>query len=391
MSIEIRQREESMTTQLHPDSDRPFDGQREANEEKKDRAEALSQIYRMLLNLARDRDCREFEWTERPVRWAKDDQARHGWTCDLPPNRAMVTPTKDLLFWEVCIERPAPDKGGYNRFVKLADAVAWAEEQLTLIEMEGGEAEPELERTLAPAARPPTIDLAPYRIDPSELESERITYRVVVELESAPERFKTMELPCNRQLQYDERYLPAHRLAAELRIDESQCELEQPFGPNNSWNVGRSTATYYRESIAVEQAQLMWNNSRIVEHYRRGKLLRARYGVEEVETGYVSWLGGCECPEMPWSKASTRAEYLAEKAEELTLAHALDVEGFRDFAGLSQNAISDEELLIQLHYRRANSAAIPAAAREESILWLKEDGDLTYHRLGGKPTTRRRK
>jgi len=74
-----------------------------------------------------------------------------------------------------------------------------------------------------------------------------------------------------------------------LQIDEAECELEQPIGPNDGWNLGHSTVTYYRESVAVEQAQLVWNKSRIVEHYRKGKLLRARYGVKEVETGYVSW------------------------------------------------------------------------------------------------------
>ena len=67
-----------------------------------------------------------------------------------------------------------------------------------------------------------------------------------------------------------------------LQIDEAECELEQPIGPNDGWDLGHSTVTYYRESVAVEQAQLVWNKSRIVEHYRKGKLLRARYGVKEV-------------------------------------------------------------------------------------------------------------
>ncbi len=133
--------------------------------------------------------------------------------------------------------------------------------------------------------------------------------------------------------------------------------------------------TYYRESVAVEQAQLMWNKSRIPEYFRKKKLVRARYGVQEVETGYTSWLGACESPEQPWERERTRAEYMAHEAEELTLANALDVDGFRAFTGFSLDLMDDNHLLSALHHRRAKSSVISAERRAESKRWIREHDD----------------
>ena len=197
-----------------------------------------------------------------------------------------------------------------------------------------------------------------------------------------PDSFKTMELLCGGELQYDERYPSVHKLAVDLLIDDAQFELEQPVGPNDDWNLGHSTVTYYRESVAVEQAQLMWNKSRIVEYFRRGKLVRARYGVQEVETKYTSWLGACEREDKPWGKEHTREEYMAEQADILTLANALDVDRFRGFLGVDLGTMDDERLLASLHRRRVQSQAIPSAARKESEQWLKEHDHARERRYG---------
>ena len=203
---------------------------------------------------------------------------------------------------------------------------------------------------------------------------------MVIELESVPDHFKTMELLCGGELRYDEHYPSPARLAIDLQIDDAQFVLEQPIGPNDDWNQGHSTVTYYRESVAVEQAQLMWNKSRIAEYFGKGKLRRARYGVQEVETGYTAWLGACEDPERPWERERSRAEYMARKAEELTLANALDINGFRAFLKFQTEAMDDEWLLSALHHRRARSPAIPADVRAESERWLREHDHEIGHR-----------
>lgn len=341
--------------------------------EKQARDDALGRVYRLLLQVGRERDLREFKWSERPMTWVKDE-TRNLWTCDRPPDRAIVFLKQDAWHWEVCIDRRAPAKSAARQFLRLEEAVVWAEEQLAAAAKDA-EAEPGAQISPTPLSSRAPVDLEPYRIEPSALEPERITYQVIIDLYAAPERYKTMELLCGRQMRYDERYLSPGRLATELRIDEAEFEIKQPLGPNHGWHQCHSTVTYYRESVAVEQAQLMWSKSRIVEQYRKGRLLRARYGVKEVETGYRSWLGGCENPEQPWGKPQTRAEYLADKAEELTLAHALDVKGFREFIGWSREEVSDEQILGALHYKRAHSPAIPVAGRTESKRWLSAHPD----------------
>ena len=342
-----------------------------ADTEKRACDEALARFLQLLIRSAHEGEIEKLEWAERPVTWVKDER-RDLWTCDSPPSRAIVTSTKDGWFWEVCVDRATPGSSAYNRFLQLEDAVAWAEEQLTSAE----EAEVEEEATPAPVVKRPPVDLTPYRIDPSCLEPERITYEVVLEFDTAPEQFKTMELLCGSQLRYDERYLSPRQLISKLQIDQAQYRLEQPLGPNDDWNRGHSTVTYYRESAAAEQAQLMWNSSRIVDHFRKGKLLRARYGVKEVETGYVTWIGTCENAEKPWPKRFTRTEYMVQRADELTLANALDVDGFREFTGLSHETMTDERVLSALHHRRVDCPAIPTERRADSRRWLREHREL---------------
>ena len=55
-----------------------------------------------------------------------------------------------------------------------------------------------------------------------------------------------------------------------------------------------------------------------------------------------------------------------------TQAFALDVDGFRTRFGISEEMMSDEDLLRILHERRAESKFIPDDACEESKQWLKE-------------------
>ena len=65
---------------------------------------------------------------------------------------------------------------------------------------------------------------------------------------------------------------------------------------------------------------------------------------------------------------------MAEQAEILTLANALDVDSYRAFLGVELKELDDEQLLASLHRRRVQSQAIPSVARAESERWLKEHG-----------------
>lgn len=342
--------------------------QQMADAEQQAFSEALQLVYHTLLETYRARETQEFDWSVRPVPW-RQDGSEPRWTGILPSGRAEVALTPTLWHWAGCVDRIRPHDWTRRRFLRLAEAVAWAEEQL--LQVDSGTALPAgpVAGEMATAVRPP-VDLAPYRIEPAALEPARVTYRVVIEFDAAPERCQVLQLAGARQLRYDAQYPTASQLAARLRIDAVQFRLRQIL-PEDGWYRGASTVTYYRESVAVEQAQLMWDRSRIVEEYRTGQLLRARYGLQEIETGYVAWLGACEDAERPWGEPQGRAEYLADKAAELTLAYALDLDGMRAWLGAGTE-VGDELVLRLMHRRRAESGIIPAEARAESARWLAE-------------------
>jgi len=344
------------------------DLRRMAEADKRRRSEALLNVYRMLLESHREREATDFDWAGRPVEWIRDG-TRHRWVCERMGNRAVVNFAEAGWHWEACVAEPPADSPGFETFVHLAQAVSWAEEQLLAAEQQPAAQKKVAASASAAAYGGSTVDLGPYRIDPAALEPDRLTYRLFIELDVAPDRYKVMELHCGRQLRYDERYATPWQLAAELGIDDAEYEFGHPLGPNDGWNRARSSVTYYQQALAIEQAQAAWNKSRIVERFREGKVLRARCGIQEVETGFVLWLGSLAPSEDPWPAPESRAEYLASQAEELTLAHALDVASFRGFLGLGAEP-SDDKLLGALHKRRARSPAIPEPARAESRRWL---------------------
>jgi hypothetical protein len=113
----------------------------------------------------------------------------------------------------------------------------------------------------------------------------------------------------------------------------------------------------------------------------------ARYGYEEVETGYRVWLGGLE--NLPWSLSQTRAEYLAWRAKKETLLSALDLNGYRQFTEITPDLISDEALLKSMHTQRAKSLYVPAKARAESAQWLALNNDSASRRASDAPHRRK--
>ncbi len=128
--------------------------------------------------------------------------------------------------------------------------------------------------------------------------------------------------------------------------------------------------------VAAATAQGLWDRSAVVEMFKAGKVKRARFGFEEVETKFCIWLGSLDDPEQPWRKAENRTSYLADLAQRETLIHALDVTGYRQHAQISPTTFSDHQLLVLLHKWRAISKYIPDATRKESETWLREHDDM---------------
>jgi len=210
-----------------------------------------------------------------------------------------------------------------------------------------------------------------YWIDPADLKPERITYRALIEVEHVPYHSKTYEISFGQKRHYDEEYYPPTMVARELNISPAQVDIEMPI-KGMGWYFVRSVATYLQEPVAAAFAQQLWDQSAVLEKFREQKVIRARYGYEEVETRYCTWLGICEDQEKMWSAPISRAEYMARQAMRETLLSALDVNGWRAFLHLSFKDSTDDELLRAMHEMRIESRHQSVEARAESTRWLAE-------------------
>jgi hypothetical protein len=202
------------------------------------------------------------------------------------------------------------------------------------------------------------------------MEPKRVTYRAIIDLEYEPYDYKTWEISFGKKYRHSEKFASPTQLVRELQLDP-QLDIEQLI---NGWYRLLSRVIYYREDIAIAQAQQFWEKSTIVQQHRAGKVVRAQYGYEEVEIRYRVMIGGCENPERPYLLEESREEHLERLALRETVIYALDLEGFRLFLGLSPDDISDEELLDTMHTQRADSPHVPLEEQMESERWLRTHG-----------------
>jgi hypothetical protein len=275
------------------------------------------------------------------------------------------------LYWQAYIEQPHQFKHESTWFLKVEEALTWAEKELLVAEQEQTTPTEVADESLPVS----TFDLTPFWIDPAILEPERITYRVVMFIKREPTEFKTMEMSFGERMKFGEEYPGPQALARELEIDFAQMAVDQIVPDLGLYQV-KSNVTYFNESLATAQAQAAWDHSKIVKAFQQDKISSAQYGYEEVETGYRVYLGRCARPgTLPYSPLS-RSEYLTKRARRYTLLNALDVDGFRAHIGLKKKYASDEDLLITMHEERAKSPYLPKEARAESQKWLNENSQM---------------
>lgn len=343
-----------------------------ADEDEKHKSRVMGQVYSFLLRGARMSEGNEIDFSARSFKWEQEPD-KLNWICDRPPNRGSAVVTEDNFFWRGCIECPDRFKRWSSYFVNLQEALSWVEQELEKIEQESDEVvEPN------PWKRVPVADLiaqrreklADYWIEPATIEPNRVTYRAMIDLEYEPYDYKTWEMSFGKKYRHSKKFASPTQLARELQLD-SQLDIEQLF---NGWYRLFSRVIYYREDIAIAQAQQFWEKSTIVQQHRAGKVVRAQYGYEEVEIRYQVMIGGCENPERPYPPEKSREEHLERLALRETLIYALDLEGFRLFLGLSPGDISDEELLDTMHTQRADSPQVPLEEQMESERWLRTYG-----------------
>jgi hypothetical protein len=343
-----------------------------------DEEDALDQkvrwaAFQVMVRVIHEQDWKKFDGAGHQFPWVRQSYPA-ALICDVPPDRGTITLSEDKFWWLAVIERPGRMKRE-NRFVGLDEAVAWVEQQIPELRAQDEEWKKNLEREWAEEqaqiAALPKKDLIPYWIDAADLEPKQITYRAFIEVEYVPYHSKTHEISFGQKWHYDEEYYTPTMLAHELGISPTQVDIEMPFEKMGLYFVW-SVATYLQEPVAAAFAQQLWDHSDILDKFREQKVIRARYGYKEVETGYCTWLGVCANQGKMWPEPESRVEHMARKAMRETLLRALDVNGWRAFAQMPFKYSTDDELLRTMHKLRVESPHQPAEARAESARWLEE-------------------
>ena len=343
-----------------------------AEREKKQFDEAMSQFWDDVFKTARKSELSEFDFKSRSFEWQSDGASRM--ICRFQTAEGRIWLDKSNLFWNTCVKREG-HTGKSDRFVVFADGVDWVEKEIVELanEPEVKKAEQFLSEEEIRANRirlKEKLFQGPYWIDPARLEPQRITYKVLIDLEAKPVSYKKLETICGDVYEFADHYPVPGKFANDVNLDVDRFEIDQPIGENSGFYRFTSLTTYYQEASALEQAQKDWNQSRILQRFKTGEVIRGQFGYQEVETGFPILLGACGQTDQAWHEEQNRNDFMERKALRESLIHALDVNDYRDFLGMSVELISDERLLELMHESRSNSKFVPDEARRESRVWL---------------------
>lgn len=338
------------------------------------RQQVLTEVYSRLFRRVRETELQKLDLDQAGTRlpWARGPGSNR-LICDAAPDRITLDLDPDGIRWRVTIEQPGQFKYDSSRLWRLPEAIEWAE--TTLLKRRADDQAAAQARELKRAdeaarlAALPVMDLTPYRIEPAALEPERAAYRVYLEVYCTPIRCQTLEMSFGGVMEVAREYDSPGRVALELKLDANQLEIEHLAGCTGIYVI-RSVVRYYDETLARSQAQALWDQSRLFEQLRARKVICACYGIEEVETEYMRWLGACGEPASTWEAGATRADYMEDRARHATILYALDVNGFRRLTGFSFEAAPDDRLLETMHHRRAAMFGLPADTRADSRRWL---------------------
>lgn len=343
-----------------------------AEQEKKRAQEARRQAWDILFELSHKHEVKEFDFKTRSFEWQRDDDTRM--TCRYKTAEGRIWLAEDKLFWNTCVKREG-HVGNSHHFIKFIEAVDWVEKEIVNLANE-----PDVKKVLGILSEDEIktnrlrlkkkLINGPYWIDAARMEPQRITYKVLIDLEAKPISYKSFETICGDTHKFPDRYPTPGKLANDIHLDTGHFQISQMLGDNSEYFRFTSLTTYYQETSAAEQAQKVWNQSRILQQFKTGEIVHGQFGYQEVETGYITLLGACEQTDHVLREEENRSEFMESKALRESLSFALDINDYRDFLGLSPELINDERLLESLHKTRSDSKFIPDEARRESLVWL---------------------
>lgn len=329
-----------------------------AKQEKEQFNIAMAHFIELALESSRKEEVNKFDFSARAFQWLSNGASR--WVCKHQTTDGHVCLQRSEWFLCACVKRHNLLEKSEN-FISFPSAIEWAEKEMADLENQTEDIDLNLQirteeqRTADFARLQEKLKNGPFWIDPLDMEPKRVSYKILIQIDTKPTDFKTFESRCGDILHYDERFPSPVKLATAINLDFDNFNFLQPTGENSDWHLITSLTTFYQEASVAEQAQRAWDQSRIVQQFKEGKIRRARYGYEEVETGFAVYFGACEDPDHLWENPNARDIHMEQLALRETISFSLDINDFRDFLGISTQTMTDEQILRIMHSTRARS------------------------------------
>jgi hypothetical protein len=235
----------------------------------------------------------EFDFKARSFEWPRDGVSRT--ICHYETAEGRIWLAENKLFWNTCVKREG-HVGKSHHFIKFVEAVDWVEKEIVNLASEPevkkkGQVLSDEEIHANRVGLKPKLMNGPYWIDATQMEPQRITYKVLIDLEAKPISYKSFETIYGDTYKFADRYPTPSKLANDINLDVSHFQIDQMLGDNSEYYRFTSLTNFYQEVSAAEQAQKEWNQSRILHQFKTGEIVRGRFGYQEVETSFITLLG----------------------------------------------------------------------------------------------------
>lgn len=177
----------------------------------------------------------DFDFKTRSFEWQSDDASRM--ICHYQTSEGRIWLVKDKLFWKTCVKREG-HVGNSNQFVKFAEAVDWVEKEIVNLankpdvkKEEGILCEEEIKANRI-RLKAKFIN-GPYWIDATQMDPQRITYQILIDLETKPISYKSFESICGDTNKIADRYPTPGKLANDIHLDAGHFQISQMLGDNS--------------------------------------------------------------------------------------------------------------------------------------------------------------
>ncbi len=167
-----------------------------AEQEKKRAQAAFGWVWDLLFELSHNKEMQEFDFKARSFEWQSDGVSRM--ICHYETAEGRIWLAENKIFWNTCVKREG-HTGNSHHFIKFVEAVDWVEKEIVNLANE-----PEVkkkgrilsdEEIHANRVRLKTkLMNGPYWIDAAQMEPQRITYKVLIDLEAKPISYKLSTL-----------------------------------------------------------------------------------------------------------------------------------------------------------------------------------------------------